>query len=157
MKIRPFSEYKVGDTLIIPKGLNAIINSCSGTYVHEFKSNLGAVIHKTTKTSLYISITDDYMSFSKRFKGIRIPHTEIIRFNADLELNISDVSDSKIQKVKAIKDESGHWYVIPNDLVSTFRKDEQDEDFVDSGEFDNKYGKYRTGGDLNLVQLWAEL
>ncbi len=77
-------------------------------------------------------------------------------FNEHQEnFNISDVSDSKIQKVKALKDESGHWYVIPNDLVSSFMKDEQDEDFVDSGEFDNKYGKYRTGGDLNLVQLYA--
>jgi hypothetical protein len=76
--------------------------------------------------------------------------------NESLEnLNISDVSDSKIQKVKALKDESGHWYIIPNDLVQSFRKDEQDEDFVDSGDFDNKYGKYRTGGDVNLVQLYA--
>ena len=75
------------------------------------------------------------------------------QFNENL--NISDVSDSKIQKVKAIKDESGHWYVVPNDIVNDFRKDEQDEDFVDSGEFDDKYGKYRTGGDLNLVQLYA--
>lgn len=24
-------------------------------------------------------------------------------------------------------------------------------------QFDDKWGKYRTGGDLNLVQLWAEL
>ena len=80
----------------------------------------------------------------------------IKRFNESEEnLNISDVSDSKIQKVKAIKDESGHWYVIPNDLVNEFMKDEQDEDFVDSGDFDNKYRKYRTGGDLNLVQLYA--
>jgi hypothetical protein len=77
-------------------------------------------------------------------------------FNEHQEnLNISGVSDSKIQKVKALKDESGHWYIIPNDLVQSFRKDEQDEDFIDSGEFDNKYGKYRTGGDLNLVQLYA--
>ena len=79
----------------------------------------------------------------------------IKRFNENSELNISNVSDSKIQKVRAIQDESSHWYVIPNDIVNEFRKDEQDEDFVDSGKFDDKYGKYRTGGDLNLVQLYA--
>jgi hypothetical protein len=62
-----------------------------------------------------------------------------------------------LQKVKAITDESGHWYVIPNDLEDEFFKDEQDEDMVDSGEFDEKYGKYMTGGALNLVQLYAEL
>jgi len=26
---------------------------------------------------------------------------------------------------------------------------------IDSGQFDDKWGKYRTGGDLNLVQLYA--
>jgi len=62
-----------------------------------------------------------------------------------------------LQKVKAVKDDSGHWYVIPNDLVQDFFKDEQNEDFVDSGGFDEKYGDYMTGGDLNLVQLFAEI
>jgi hypothetical protein len=27
---------------------------------------------------------------------------------------------------------------------------------ADSGEFDNKWGKYRTGGDLNLVPLYIK-
>jgi hypothetical protein len=60
-----------------------------------------------------------------------------------------------LQKVKAVKDESGHWYVLPNELLNDFYKDEQDEDFVDSGKFDNKYGKYMTGGDLNNIQLYT--
>lgn len=59
-------------------------------------------------------------------------------------------------KVKAIQDDSGDWYVIPNELHEQFRLDEQDEDFVDSGKFDNKYGQFRTGGDLNLKQLYIE-
>lgn len=60
-------------------------------------------------------------------------------------------------KVKAVQDDSGHWYVLPNELLKDFYKDEQDEDFVDSGDFDNKYSKYRTGGDLNIIQLYAEI
>lgn len=32
---------------------------------------------------------------------------KIMRFNER-----SDISEGKIQKVKAIQDESGHWYVI---------------------------------------------
>ena len=62
-----------------------------------------------------------------------------------------------MKKVKAVKDESGHWYVIPNDLVNDFHKDEENESMIDSGEFDNKWGKYRTGGDLNLIQLYVEM
>jgi hypothetical protein len=62
-----------------------------------------------------------------------------------------------IQPVKAIEDESGHWYIIPNSLFERFYKDMQDEDFVDSGDFDDEYGRYRIGGDLNLVQLFAKI
>ena len=60
-------------------------------------------------------------------------------------------------KVKAVSDESGHWYVIPNYLDDEFDKDVQDADFGDSGGFDDKYGKYRTGGALNNIQLYAEI
>ena len=62
-----------------------------------------------------------------------------------------------MEKVKVIQDESGHWYVIPNDLLDEFSDDEENESMVDSGKFDEKWGEYRTGGDLNLVQLWAEM
>jgi hypothetical protein len=63
-----------------------------------------------------------------------------------------------MKKVKAVRDDSGHWYVIPNELcIIEFFKDLNNEDMVDSGQFDEKYGKYMTGGDLNLVQLYAEI
>lgn len=55
-------------------------------------------------------------------------------------------------KVKAVKDESSHWYLIPNELVENFYKDDEDE--LDS--FDSLYGKYRTGGDLNIIQLYIK-
>lgn len=38
-----------------------------------------------------------------------------------------------------------------------FHNDELDDELVDSGEFDNKWRKYRTGGDLNNTQLYAEV
>lgn len=74
-------------------------------------------------------------------------------FNESLET--TETNGLELKKVKATKDESGHWYVIPNDLYDEFDEDGQNEDFVDSGEFDNKYGNYRTGGDLNNIQLYA--
>ena len=69
------------------------------------------------------------------------------------------MSIQKLKKVKAVTDYDGHWYVIPNELVDQFLKDleNEDEDYIDSGEFDNKYFHYRTGGDLNLVQLYADV
>jgi hypothetical protein len=62
-----------------------------------------------------------------------------------------------MKKVKATRDDSGHWYIIPNELYDEFCLDEENEEMIDDGEFDKKWGKYRTGGDLNLVQLYAEI
>jgi hypothetical protein len=64
---------------------------------------------------------------------------------------------SELKKVKATQDDSGHWYVIPEELYDQFEKDNQNESMADSGEFDDLYGQYRTGGDLNNVQLYAYL
>ena len=61
----------------------------------------------------------------------------------------------KRKKVSVVQDESFHWYVIPEKLLPFFRIDEEDYSMIDSGQFDDKWGKYRTGGDLNLVQLYA--
>lgn len=61
-----------------------------------------------------------------------------------------------MKKVKAIQDDSCHWYIIPNELKDEFYKDLDNEDMIDSGKFDTKYGHYRTGGDLNLVQLYVD-
>lgn len=33
-------------------------------------------------------------------------------------------------------------------------EDLSNEDLCDSGEFDSKYSQYRTGGDLNNIQLY---
>lgn len=62
-----------------------------------------------------------------------------------------------MKKVIATTDYDGHWYVLPKELDEQFNKDLDDEELADSGEFDEKYGQYRTGGDLNLTQLYAEI
>lgn len=57
-------------------------------------------------------------------------------------------------RVKALKDESGHWYVIPIDRVDEFEADLfAPEDF----DFGARWGKYATGGDLNIVPMYAAL
>jgi hypothetical protein len=58
-----------------------------------------------------------------------------------------------MEPVKVVQDDSGHWYVIPAELEDSFDEDLQDED----SDFGEKYGKYRTGGGPNLVQLFADL
>ena len=57
-------------------------------------------------------------------------------------------------KVKALQDDSSHWYIIPNELVNQFRQDLENEDMIDYGEFDSKYNQYKTSGDLNNIQLY---
>lgn len=60
-------------------------------------------------------------------------------------------------KVKAVEDNDGHWYVIPDLLDDQFYRDLENEEMVESGEFDERYSQYMTGGDLNLIQLYAEI
>ncbi len=62
----------------------------------------------------------------------------------------------ELKKVKATQDDSCHWYVIPNELFREFNEDCDNEEMADSGEFDEKYGKYQTGGDLNNIQLYVD-
>lgn len=69
-----------------------------------------------------------------------------------------------LQKVQALRDESGHWYVIPSELREEWTRlnnimDEDNEtasqEAVDK--FIETFNQYRTGGDLNNVQLYAEI
>lgn len=62
-----------------------------------------------------------------------------------------------LRKVKVVQDQDSHWYVIPEELEPSFLIDLYDDKTIESGEFDSKWRKYRTGGDLNLVQLWVEI
>lgn len=62
-----------------------------------------------------------------------------------------------LQKVKAVGDDDGHWYVIPSEKAEEFRRDLSNEEMVESGEFGAKWSEYMTGGDLNNTQLWADL
>lgn len=55
-------------------------------------------------------------------------------------------------KVKAARDESGHWYIIPNEMYDEFAQDNWDE----IPEFDSKWGKYMSGG-VNDIQLYAKI
>ena len=54
-------------------------------------------------------------------------------------------------KVKAVQDNEGHWYVIPNKLEADF-----DEALESRQIEDGAFEEYRTNGDLNNIQLYAE-
>ena len=47
-----------------------------------------------------------------------------------------------MKKIKATQDESGHWYLIPNELFDEFRADVTNEELIDSGEFDDNEQNY---------------
>lgn len=70
-----------------------------------------------------------------------------------------------LQKVVAVQDGGSHWYVIPSsihdefnrlhELASDYSVDEVQEQA--EIEFHDIFGKYRTGGDLNNIQLYADI
>lgn len=57
-----------------------------------------------------------------------------------------------LKPVVAVQDDNGHWYVIPRE-----RRDEFYWELEMIEIFPDHWNKYRTGGDLNLVQLYAEI
>lgn len=66
---------------------------------------------------------------------------------------------SNLIKVVAVHCE-GVWYVIPSKMHKQFNKllEKATEDNYDKQEeFNEKFGAYRTGGDLNNIQLYAEI
>jgi hypothetical protein len=64
----------------------------------------------------------------------------------------------KMKPVAAIQDETGDWFVIPKELVGRFMDLEETSSAVDKWDlFESEFGEYRTGGDLNLIQLYAEI
>lgn len=64
---------------------------------------------------------------------------------------------SAMKRVYAIKDQDGHWYVIPYELKEEFLKMEAEGESDEWEAFIDKFDKYRTGGDLNRVTLYAEI
>lgn len=67
-----------------------------------------------------------------------------------------------MKKVKAVEDGDGHWYVIPNELLGTFQNymnslDFESEDYELIDKFEEEFGQYKTGGDLNNTQLYVEI
>ena len=63
----------------------------------------------------------------------------------------------QIEKVKAVQDNDSHWYILPNYLLEEFESDLLNEYLEESGEFGEKYEQYKTNGDLNNIQLYAEI
>jgi hypothetical protein len=59
-----------------------------------------------------------------------------------------------IKAVQALQDHYGNWYIVPNEIAEDFESYLEDDDLH---EFEERYGKYATGGDLNLVQLYAKI
>ena len=60
-------------------------------------------------------------------------------------------------------DDSGHWYIVPQELKEDWdylrSRLENEDDPMYYGildQFETKFGQYRTGGDINLVQLYIK-
>lgn len=77
---------------------------------------------------------------------------------------------SNLIKVVAVQDDGSHWYIIPKDSQQEFHDlsnavynaynnvDVKQEKLNEvENAFNTKFSKYRTGGDLNNIQLYAEI
>lgn len=64
---------------------------------------------------------------------------------------------AELKEVYAVQDGDSHWYVIPAEMKSDFHYDLDNGEVDEYEHFIEKYSQYMTGGDLNLIQLYAEI
>lgn len=62
-----------------------------------------------------------------------------------------------MKKVYVTQDDSCHWYIIPFEMKDEFNSDLEGLGDENYEEWEDKYGSYMTGGDLNNIQLYAEI
>lgn len=62
-----------------------------------------------------------------------------------------------MKKVYVVQDDDCHWYVIPFEMKDEFNSDLDGLSDDNIYEWEDKYSQYLTGGDLNNIQLYAEL
>lgn len=62
-----------------------------------------------------------------------------------------------MKKVYVTQDDSCHWYIIPFEMKDEFNKDLENGHVDEYEYFGEKYDQYMTGGDLNNIQLYAEI
>lgn len=60
-------------------------------------------------------------------------------------------------RVYAVQDNDSHWYVIPYELKDEFFTDLENGEKDEYEYFGEKYDQYMTGGDLNLIELYANV
>lgn len=98
----------------------------------------------------------NFINLSKQH-GMMLKMMLLAQSSNSLHTVVDTYKNSSLIRVKAMTDDCGHWYVLPIELCEDFNKDLTNEDLVDSGDFDNRYSKYQTGGDLNIIQLFADI
>jgi len=64
---------------------------------------------------------------------------------------------SKLRPVVAVQDDDCHWYIIPKELHDLFLEHLRDGETDEWETFKETWSYCRTGGDLNNVQLYAEI
>lgn len=62
-----------------------------------------------------------------------------------------------MKRVYAVQDDECHWYVIPYEMKDEFHSDLDGLSDDNIYEWEDKYEQYRTCGDLNLVELYANI
>lgn len=63
----------------------------------------------------------------------------------------------ELKRVYITQDDDGHNYVIPYELKDEFKSDLEGLSDENIYEWDDKYGQFSTGGDVNLIDLYAKI
>lgn len=103
-----------------------------------------------------ITYPDGYQGWCPKevFEEANIKNDNYVVQNLVTRLHELDMA-CDLHAVKCVQDNDGHWYIIPNHMLMAFNRDLENDVMIELGHFDETYGVYRTGGDLNLQQLYT--
>lgn len=150
-------KYKKGTILSDAKG-RPIINSkadaegsCAcAIMLHLFDSTATT---STMKSRMAIGITGKQCQYIQE-----VLNDSDLTFEQIADRIEVDVFHSKsMTPISVESDDGGHWYIIPKQLVYDFHRDMENAEEDEYVKFNEKYSQYRTGGDINNIQLFANI
>jgi hypothetical protein len=141
----------------------------------EFKNRLNRThMHAALLVNSALNIKNMGNGISRH--GAQEPEESKSAFNGccndkSLDVKPADCQPGKnkvmnLRAVSVVRDDNAHWYVIPKELHEEFRSllekstdtSLKDDEMYDAqNKFIEKFSQYMTGGDLNNVQLYAEI
>jgi len=151
--------YGGGELIIVENGAGYIADELSDI---EDKQILLAFTRSYAVGNTVNAIWCDIQPYSWAYETT-LPHATFDIMEDDekycrgIVIDINDMTSIKSEeytRVAVVSDEDGHWYVIPHSSTEQFHEMLANGEEDEWSAFEENFGDYRTGGDINNIKLY---